>query len=396
MAPSLPVGLRLSTLYAASFVGIGVHLAFFPVWLESEALSPSAIGLVIAIPVIVRIVLTAPLLSLLDGRTTPRRLLIASHAGQALGFPVLLVLDGTASIAVAVALIAAAQAAIMPGNDLVTTEAVRRQGNLHYGRIRVWGSVAFLAATIATGYLVDALGPDSVIWALAAAPLLAILATHLALPPEAGPRQEGAARLEAAPAPSRRLPAILWLIMIAVALAQASHGAIYAFGSIHWRETGFSDAAIGYFWAIGVAVEIVLFVVLGRTVGSGSNGLGLLMIGGAAVVVRFVGMSLDPGLWTTVLLQALHGLTFGATHLGGMAALTALAPSGARGQAQGTLAALLALGTAAATVASGPIYREWGALVFAAMAPLGILSAALAGLAARRLKGQPQSAGEGG
>ena len=36
-------------------------------------------------------------------------------------------------------------------------------------------------------------------------------------------------------------------------------------------------------------------------------------------------------------LQALHGLTFGATHLGAMAALAALAPEAARGRAQGLL-----------------------------------------------------------
>jgi PPP family 3-phenylpropionic acid transporter len=184
--------------------------------------------------------------------------------------------------------------------------------------------------------------------------------------------------------------------MIAVALAQASHGAIYAFGSIHWRESGFSDTTIGYFWAVGVGVEIVLFVVLGRTVGRGSPGLGLLLAGSIAVAVRFAGMALDPGLAASTLLQALHGLTFGATHLGGMAALSALAPAGARGQAQGTLAALISFGTAAATVASGPIYRAWGADMFAAMAPLGVASAVLTLIAFRRLKAYPQRAGEGG
>jgi PPP family 3-phenylpropionic acid transporter len=184
--------------------------------------------------------------------------------------------------------------------------------------------------------------------------------------------------------------------MAAVAVAQASHGAIYAFGSIHWREIGFSDAVIGWFWAIGVATEIVLFFLLGRTVGRGSAGISFLVVGSVAVAIRYAGMALNPGLWTNFALQALHGLTFGATHLGGMAALTALAPPGARARAQGMLAAMTALGTALTTMASGPLYRLWDAGMFAAMAPLGLVGLALALIAARRLKDYPHSSGEGG
>jgi PPP family 3-phenylpropionic acid transporter len=67
----------------------------------------------------------------------------------------------------------------------------------------------------------------------------------------------------------------------------------------------------------------------------------------------------------------MHCLTFAATHIGTMAALTALAPRQARGRAQGIYGSLTALTTAGATIVSGMIYAETGAGVFAAMAPLG-------------------------
>ena len=54
------------------------------------------------------------------------------------------------------------------------------------------------------------------------------------------------------------------------ACTQASHGALYAFGSIHWRDLGFSSATIGLLWAVGVVAEILVFAVLGRSVGRGS------------------------------------------------------------------------------------------------------------------------------
>jgi len=51
---------------------------------------------------------------------------------------------------------------------------------------------------------------------------------------------------------------------------------------------------------------------------------------------------------------------------------------------------------ALSTVASGLIYKEAGAAVFAAMAPLGAIGFLLTLLAVRLLPPQPQRAGSGG
>jgi PPP family 3-phenylpropionic acid transporter len=339
------------------------------------------------------------LLALADRTLGARRLLIASHVGQFIGYPVLMLLDDGILIAITVGVIAVFQSAVIPGNDLVTTEAVRQSQGLHYGRIRSFGSFAFLLASIAAGYLVDAAGASAVIGALALTPLLGLAATHFALPGETDrdPRRPEAEEDRAA----GRLPGILWLVMAAAAVTQGSHAGLNAFGSIHWRALGFSDSVIGYFWAVGVLAEIAVFYFLGRAVGRDSSGLGLLLLGSAAASLRFALMSLDPGLAASFALQLLHGLSFGASHLGAMAALAALAPEAARGRAMGIGSSLVALGSAAATVASGPIYRSAGSAVFACMAPLAALGFVLTLVAIRSLSRQdklsvPQSAGSGG
>jgi PPP family 3-phenylpropionic acid transporter len=125
-------------------------------------------------------------------------------------------------------------------------------------------------------------------------------------------------------------------------------------------------------------------------------GFGLMLAGGAASVLRFLVLATDPGLGATFAVQALHGLSFGATHLGSMAALAALAPEAARGRAQGLLGSLSALAMAAATVGSGYVYGTAGSAVFAAMVPLGLAGIALTLYALRRNRIQPQSSGEGG
>lgn len=360
-----------------------VYLPFFPVWLESRGLSAALIGIIVAIPILVRILATTPLMGLADGSFGVRRLLLISHAGQIFGFPLLILTgDDGVTIAVLVALIAIAQVVIIPGNDLVSTNAVKRYADMNYGRIRGAGSVAFFLANIAAGYLIGWFGADVVPVALAFIPLLAIGATLMAVPHETPARAENTDGASLAP-----LPKALWLIMIAAALTQGTHGALYAFGSIHWRASGFSDATIGYFWGVGVLAEILVFIIVGRAVGRGS-GIGLILIGSAGAVVRFVGLALDLGLAATFALQVMHCLSFAATFIGTMAALTALSPPGARGRVQGICTSLAALTMAVTTALSGVIYKEVGALVFAAVAPLGAIGFIVALMAVPLLKAQ--------
>lgn len=370
MHPLKALEFRLGALQAASFTSHGMYLPFFPLWLQSKALSPTVIGFVVAIPIIVRILATAPLLSLADRSFGARRLLLASHFGQLIGFPLFLLVDDTITIMALVALVAVAQSCVIPGNDLVSTNAVQRHPGLNYGRIRGAGSVAFFITNIVGGYLVGAFGATSVIVALTLIPILGLWATLVAVPDEvpepAGPNETPA---ESAPA---KLSRVLWLVLIAGAVTQGSHGALNAFASIYWRSIGFSDAAIGYFWAAGVVAEILVFLYLGRHVGR-SSGVGLILLGSAAAVIRFTIMSLQPGAEVMFVLQTTHCLTFAATHIGTMAALAALAPMKARGRAQGIYGSLAALTTAASTIVSGMIYAEAGAGVFAAMAPLGAI-----------------------
>jgi len=393
MRPIKALEFRLGALQAASFTSHGMYLPFFPLWLQSKALSPTLIGFVVAIPIVVRILATAPLLSLADRSFGARRLLLASHLGQLVGFPLFLLTDSSLAIIVLVALVAVAQSCIIPGNDLVSTNAIQRDPGLNYGRIRGAGSVAFFVTNIVGGYLVGAFGADVVILALTLIPLLGIAATLIVVPHEVPEPSAPTASTEGSAAP--KLSRILWLVLIAGAVTQGSHGALNAFASIHWRSIGFSDEVIGYFWATGVIAEILIFIVLGRAVGRGS-GVDLILIGSAAAVIRFSLMSLQPGTGVMLALQAMHALSFAATHIGTMAALTALAPMQARGRAQGIYGSLAALTTAVSTMLSGLIYSEAGAGVFAAMAPLGAVGVVLALLVLRLQKDQPQRAGSGG
>jgi MFS transporter, PPP family, 3-phenylpropionic acid transporter len=385
-------GVRLSALYGACFVGIGVYMPFFPVWLESRGLDASVIGAVLALPILTRVAVTAPVMSLVDRGVGARRLLLISTIALILAYAALALAWHPYAIAALAVAMAAAQAPLAPLCDLVSTEAVRADPRLDYGRIRLWGSVTFLAATVSGGYIVAAATPAAVPVVLAGLALVTVAVVRFAVP--AVPPRRADAKPPAAAAV--RLPAALLLLIAAAGFIQASHAGVYAFGSLHWRERGFSEPAIGYLWAVGVVAEIILFAAAGRIVGRGSAGLGFLAVGAGTAALRFSLMALSPGLAATFLLQALHGLSFGATHLGAMAAVSHLAPPGSRGRAQGILTTAVSLGIAAGTVLSGLIFQTGGALVFAAMAPLAGVGLVLTVAAARVLAAQPHRAGEGG
>lgn len=386
----------LSMIYASAFAGLGVAMPFMPVWLGAQGFSPPEIGIILAVPILVRIVVTAPLMSLVDRGLGPRRLLVFANTVLALAYGFLIVATGAGAVAaaVAIAFAAAAQAPIVPATDLVTLEALRQNPSLDYGRIRLWGSVAFLLATLGAGYGVAAADPAFVVWILGLLAGAGAIVVGVAVPSRAA---DSASRDRAAePAARPSLPRPLLLMIASAALAQASHAAVYSFGSLAWQGDGFSASAIGWLWAIGVLAEVVLFAALGRAVRPGRTGAILLMVGSGAAIVRFAGLAADPGFLATAFLQALHGLTFGATHLGTMAALASFAPSGARGRAQGVLALAVALASAAATVLSGFAYRLGAPAAFLSMVPLAAAGFLLASFVARTRPSQPHNAGEGG
>lgn len=386
-----PLGLRLSAITAASFLTIGVHQPFFPVWLESRGLDAPTIGLLLTIPILVRILVTAPIVSLADGRLGSRGLLILATSGLAGAYALFNMAHGVVFLALVVALMAVVSCAIIPTTDLIVTDAARRDGRIVYSRIRLWGSIGYLAATLFAGYVLEGSGPDAILQLLVALGLVAVAAAALA------PKGGVAAALEktrAGPRPS--LPAPLWFFIAAAALVQASHAGVYAFGSLHWRSLGYDKPAIAWFWIIGIIVEIVLFWVLGRRIGTGVSGAWAIVVGCVFAAIRFAGLAADPGGAAILALQALHAVSFGVSHLGIMAVLTSLSPEGGRGRAQGLYATATALAMAAATLASGPLYRAGGPLLFLAMTPLAIAGAGLALWGLRRLAAQPQSEAAGG
>jgi PPP family 3-phenylpropionic acid transporter len=164
------------------------------------------------------------------------------------------------------------------------------------------------------------------------------------------------------------------------ALIEASHAIYYGFSALDWSKAGLDGWMIGSLWSLGVAAEIVLFAfqsrlppVLTPTV--------LMLVGGAGAVLRWVVMAFDPPAVLLPFLQLLHGLSFGATHLGALALLVKIAPQGRAATAQGYYAIGMGVAMAAMMSLSGWLYAAYGAAAYGAMALSAVAGCACSAVA---------------
>jgi PPP family 3-phenylpropionic acid transporter len=283
---------------------------------------------------------------------------------------------GVTAILVALTLAAFFYTPLMPLADAYALRGLAQRG-VSYGPVRLWGSAAFIAGSFGAGLLLEWIAPGNLIWLLVAAMLPAAFAA-CALGPVSAAAPAKLKRTASAKGLLRN-PAFL-LVALATSLIQASHAVYYGFSAIDWQGDGLDSTAIGALWALGVVAEIVLFAVSGRL---RLGPIALLVLGGTGGLVRWGAMALDPAPIWLPLLQCLHALSFGATHLGAMAFMLRAAPAEIGATAQGYLAVAQGLVMAAAMGLAGLLYARYGNLAYAAMAVMAAAGSACA-LAAQR------------
>jgi PPP family 3-phenylpropionic acid transporter len=381
---------RMAIQYVLLFGATGVSLPFAGLWFRAQGLSGAEIGVILAIPMLARLV-TGPAIAVwADGfraRRTPIALL-ALTAG--LGYGAAGWVEGLWPWTLAWFVGATAAAAMIPLTDVLTLRLARREG-FSFSVPRGVGSAAFVLANIAMGAILTIAPADAVIvWVVAACLMMALTAWRLA--PAEGVGEGGPAR-----GPERfrgigRLlsdPAFMTAIL-AVGAIQAAHGFYYGFSAIDWKAQGLAESVTGLLWAFSVGVEIAFMWWIEpwrRRVGI--SAATMLVIGAVASVIRWTALALVPPLWMLWPLQALHALSFAATFLASLELVERLAPAQSQTAAQ-TLSSALSSGVliGLATLASGPLYDAFGAQGYLAMTALAALGGATA-LTLRRVRPEP-------
>jgi PPP family 3-phenylpropionic acid transporter len=369
---------RLAALYAALFATVGVQLPFFPLWLEAKGLDPQAIGLVLASPMLLRLALIPAVARIADRTGALRGTIVATLAAATVGIVAVAFAEGAIAIATIAALALAAWNCANPLTETYAFKGLRHSSA--YGPVRLWGSAAFIAGSFLAGAAADALPARDLIWLIVAAFALSLLAAAALRPVSAAVPPPGNA------APARRLltDGAFVAAIVGGSLIQASHAVYYGFATLAWTQRGLDGTSIAALWALGVAAEIVLFWLSARLPPS-ITPLTLIVIGGAAATIRWLGMAVDPPTVLLPPLQVLHALSFGASHLGALGFIARVAPQGRGATAQAYYAMANGIVTAGAMALSGWLYAASGASAYLAMA-LAAAAGCVCGIVAARMR----------
>lgn len=368
---------RLAALYGAYCGMIGVQMPFFPLWLKAKGLDAELIGLVLSAPLVARLIAIPLVTRQADRREALRAAILLASAASVFGYGLVGLAEGPAAILAAFALASFAVAPILPLAETYALRGLAARGRA-YGPVRVWGSATFIVGSMAAGFVTDIIPARDLIWLIVIASLLTALAALWLGPLGAAPPASAAA------APRRGLlrdPPFL-AVLVAASLIQASHAVYYGFSTLQWRAAGFDGTTIAGLWTLGVLAEIVLFALQGGLPSALTPGI-FLLVGGLGGTLRWSVMALNPPVVLLPIVQLLHGLSFGATHLGALGFVSRHAPPGQGATAQGYLALAIGTTTAAMMALSGVLYGAYGGRAYAAMA-LTAIAGCVAGYIAIR------------
>lgn len=345
---------------------------FWPIFLTHRQFTASEIGLLLSAQMATRIISPNLWSWLAD---TPGKRMAAIRLGSLLGFlffAFILVADGFWSMLLVIAGYSFFWNAVMPQFEAMTLDYLNERPQF-YSRIRLWGSVGFIAAVIVGGYWFQLRIEDFRYAGLAI--LLMIWVTTLWV---ATPKSFHGAE----PTPSFLtviLQSKVLTFLLVSFLLQVAHGIYYAFYSLHLEEAGYPRFQVGLFWALSVVAEIGLFLVMHRILTNWSL-RGIFLVSLLLTVLRWllIAFFVD-SLGVLLLAQGLHAFSFGACHAASIEYLRRffLPPQRGRGQAIFTSVSFGA-GGAIGALLGGLLWSHTATLTFSVAAAISLVALAVA------------------
>jgi MFS transporter, PPP family, 3-phenylpropionic acid transporter len=310
-----PVYWRLSGFYFFYFAFIGAFQPYFSLYLKSLAFSAAQIGVLMSMSHLTRIV--SPNFWGWVADHTGRRVAIVQWASamSLLSFAGLFFGASMPWILIMSLLMGLFWSGSLPIVEAITLTELRDEPH-KYGRVRLWGSVGFIAATMAAGVALDYI-PIRHLLTICIFLLLGVVAITWKF--DETPAAIHAHDHEPVWDILKR-PEVITLF-VACFLMIAAHGPLYVFYSIYLVDHGYSKTAVGALIGVSVASEIIVFLYQPKLFQRFSLRAVMLACFAIAVVRFFV---IGWGAEYVVLLvvaQLMHAATFGAFHAASVAAI---------------------------------------------------------------------------
>lgn len=363
---------RLSSFYFFYFAALGTLVPYWGLYLKSLGFDAIAIGSLMSILMATKVV--APNLWGWLGDHLGHRMRIVQLASlvSLLAFLGMFQVQGFWGIALVMIAYSFFWNASLPQFEAVTFNYLGSQVE-RYARLRLWGSVGFMATVVLVGQLVDRQGAAVVLYAVLGL-FIGILISSLLVKD----LPNGKAAVVQPPIVSvLRRPAVL-AFFAAVFLMQMSHGPYYAFYSIYLTDHGYSKTSIGILWSIGVLAEVGLFVVMHRLLKRLGARL-ILLISLLLAAVRWLLIGWFPDILSLLVFsQLLHAASFGSFHASAIHLVHHYFQGRHQGRGQALYSSLsFGAGGAVGAFASGFLWEQWSAPMAYTMASTVAFAGAL-------------------
>jgi PPP family 3-phenylpropionic acid transporter len=299
---------RLSRFYFFYYFFVGSFVPYWGIYLQSENFSPSSIGILLSLFQISRIV--APnFWGWLADHTGHRVkwIKLTSFLGL-IGFIGIFWAKGFFWIFLVMSALSLFTSSTLPLAESLTLAHLATT-NGHYSRIRLWGSIGFIVASLFLGYLIDLQGINILLWVLLITQAIIFFLSNTI--PEA--KEIHHKKNDLSIWKIIKTPSVVALL-IGCTLMVSAHGVLYNFYSIYLKEHGYSSATIGWLWAVGVICEIFIFMLMPKILRRYSLKT-ILLISLFLGVIRFILIGSSPDQFYLLLIaQMFHAATFGSFH----------------------------------------------------------------------------------
>ncbi|QDD06596.1 MFS transporter [Candidatus Methylopumilus planktonicus] len=299
---------RLSRFYFFYYFFVGSFVPYWGIYLQSENFSPSSIGILLSLFQISRIV--APnfwgWLADHSGHRV-KWIKLTSFLGL-IGFIGVFWAKGFFWIFLIMSALSLFTSSTLPLAESLTLAHLATTDG-HYSRIRLWGSIGFIVASLFLGYLIDLQGINILLWVLLITQAIIFFLSNTI--PEA--KEIHHKKNDLPIWKIIKTPSVVALL-IGCTLMVSAHGVLYNFYSIYLKEHGYSSATIGWLWAVGVICEIFIFMLMPKILRRYSLKT-ILLLSLFLGVIRFILIGASPNHFYLLLIaQMFHAATFGSFH----------------------------------------------------------------------------------
>lgn len=336
---------RATLAYVAAFAAVGANFPYLPIHYRELGLDLAAIGALSALWAAAALAAAPAWGSVTDRMPRSRVILPLAALLAALAAAGLSQARDITTIAIGVALVAAATAGVTPMLDARTLD-ILGDDRAQYGRIRAWGSLSFVVATAAVGVMVEAFGTEA-LFAVWVPSLLVTALIALGLPRSrrasaTGSIWAGASRVVRAPG--------LGPFLLAAFVLWASITAVSSFLSVRLFDLGAGAEMVGGAWVVGSIVEVPIMFAFPR-LAARFGAHRLLIVGAVFFAARSILYALAGAPVVLVAGASLEGVGYGLFFVGSVGYVAELAPKGRIAMAQGVHSGL-AFGLASITGAA--------------------------------------------